>query len=302
MNEQEIDARVEELSRALRRIAAGLLEAAADHPDGVRARELSVAAGVLTNDVLARVDGGSDAVRPDEPEVRDTPPRAEITTVDTSARPGWAREKLVEMYLPDYERHLRENKDPVMTDPDLPFNRWKHLHRALYGRNTPFRAAPLWNDTVPSRGRAVIRGVTTKAEILRRLHHSYVMLKDLDSPDGELAIEVYQGCQAIEHSRVVTDGDFVGRPDLCLKLEDLRWRSLVIGAGRGEHARSELLAQLRQLDVLAAPLLELDTAFRQSESDPSLGPRIAGAAHGVKAVLHHWPPNPAEGFMEPEQP
>lgn len=301
MNEQEIDARVEELSRGLRRMAAGLLEAAADHPDGVRARELSAAARVLTNDVLPRVDGEAGTARPGEPEVQDAPPRTMSTTVNTPARPGSAREELVEMYLPDYERHLREDDDPLMMDPDLSYARWKHLHRAKHGRGRPFGDAPLWNDTVPSRGKAVVRGVTSKAEILRRLHHSYVTLRDLKSPDGELAVEIYQGCQAIEHSRAIRDGDFVNTSDLRLKLQDLRWRALVIGAGRGEHARSELLARLRQLDVLASPLLELDTAFRQRDSDPSLGSRIAGAANGVKAVLHHWSPNPAESFTEPEQ-
>lgn len=145
----------------------------------------------------------------------------------------------------------------------------------------------------------MVRGVTSRAEILRRPHHSYVTLRDLNSPDGELAVEMYQGCQAIEHSRAIRDGDFVNTADLRLKLQDLRWRALVIGAGRGEHARSELLARLGQSDVLASPLLELDTAFRQRDSDPSLGSRIAGAAHGVKAVLHHWSPNPAESFTEP---
>jgi hypothetical protein len=53
---------------------------------------------------------------------------------------------------------------------------------------------------------------------------------------------------------------------------------------------SSLLTQLRQLEVLVAAVLELDTVFRQRNSSPSLGARIAGAAHGVKAVLQHWPP------------
>ncbi|MFJ8250305.1 hypothetical protein [Streptomyces sp. NPDC094466] len=301
MNEHEIDARVEELGRGLRRMAAGLLEAAADHPDGVRARELSAAARVLTNDVLPRLDGEAGTARPGEPEVQDAPPRAESTTVTTSAQPGSARAELVEMYLPDYERHLREEKDPVMMDPDLSYAGWKHLMRAEHGRGKPFKDAPLWTDTVPSRGKAVVRGVTSKTEIMRRLHHSYVNLRDLKSPDGELALEVYQGCQAMEHSRAVRDGDFVETSGLGLKLLALRWRALVIGAGRGEHARSQLLAQLRQLDVLASPLLELDTAFRKRHSDPSLGPRIAGAAHEVEAVLQRWAPSPAGTLTDPEQ-
>ncbi|MFD3999231.1 hypothetical protein [Streptomyces rubiginosohelvolus] len=301
MNEQEIDARVEELSRGLRRLAAGLLDAAADHPDAVRARELSAAARVLTNDVLARVDGEVGTARPSEPDVQDTPPRAKGATVNTSARPGSAREELVGRYLPDYERQLHEDDDPVMMDPDLPYERWIHLHRAEFARRKPFKDAPLWNDTVPSRGKAVVRGVTSKAEVLRRLHHSYVTLRDLKSPDGELAIEVYQGCQAIDNSSVIRDGDFVNRSDLRRKLRDLQWQALVIGAGRGEHARAELITLLGQLDVLASALLELDAAFRQPTGDPSLGPKLAGAAHAVKAVLQHWPPNPAGAFTESEQ-
>ncbi|MFC7220522.1 hypothetical protein ACFQLX_20510 [Streptomyces polyrhachis] len=57
MSERDVEARVEELARGLRRVAAGLLEAAAEHPDAARVRELSTAARVLANDVLARLDG-----------------------------------------------------------------------------------------------------------------------------------------------------------------------------------------------------------------------------------------------------
>ncbi|MGW8486516.1 hypothetical protein [Streptomyces sp. NPDC055886] len=76
---------------------------------------------------------------------------------------------------------------------------------------------------------------------------------------------------------------------------------MVIGAGRGEHARAELITLLGQLDVLASALLELDAAFRQPTGDPALGPKLAGAAHAVKAVLRHWPPNPAGAFTASEQ-
>ncbi|MFD4028142.1 hypothetical protein ACFWRV_32220 [Streptomyces sp. NPDC058576] len=309
MSERDAEARVEELSRGLRRLAAGLLEAAAEHPDALRARELSAAAGVLTNDVLARVDGEAGTAppaRPGEPEVRDAVPPAKDaavdTAVDSAAVPGSAVEELVELYLPDYERQVREDDDPVMIEPDLPYRRWNHLHRVRYGRGKPFRNAPLWNDTVPSRGKRVIRGMTSKAGVLRRLHHSYVILRDLKSPEGELAIRVMQGCQAIERSRAIRDGDFVDTSDLREKLRDLQWSALVVAAGRGEPARAQLLTQLGQLEVLASALLELDTAFRRRNSTPSLGPRIAGAAHGVKAVLRHWPPTPAGAFTESGQP
>ncbi|WP_033329293.1 hypothetical protein [Streptomyces yerevanensis] len=287
MSERDVDARVEELIRGLRRMAAGLLEAAAEHPDAVRARELSAAARVLTNGVLARLDGEAVEDSPahrSEPEVQDTV----LPANNAASESGTALDELVELYLPDYARRL--DKDPVMFDPDLPYERWNSLHRVRYGRGTPFDNAPLWNDAVPSRGKAVVRGMTSKAEVLRRLHHSYVIRRDLDSPEGELAVQVLEGCKAIRRSRAIVDGDFVDESDLELKLEALQWRALVIAAGRNEHARAQLLTRLRQLEVLAAAVLELDTAFRQRNSNPSLGARIAGAAHGVKTVLRHWPP------------
>ncbi|MFE7245319.1 hypothetical protein [Streptomyces sp. NPDC057582] len=287
MSEQDVDARVEELTRGLRRMAAGLLEAAAGHPDAVRARELSAAARVLTNDVLARLDAEAVEDSPahrNEPEVQDAVPLAKNAVSES----GTALDELVELYLPDYARRLDE--DPVMFDPDLPYERWNSLHRVRYGRGNPFENAPMWNDAVPSRGKAVVRAMTSKAEVLRRLHHSYVIRRDLDSPEGELAVQVLQGCKAIRRCRAIDDGDFVDKSDLALKLEALQWRALVIAAGRGEYARAQLLTQLRQLGVLAAAVLELDTAFRQRNSNPSLGAQIAGAAHGVKAVLQHWPP------------
>lgn len=303
MSERDVDARVEELSRGLRRMAAGLLEAAAEHPDAVRARELSSAARVLTNDVLTRVDGEAGTASPARasgPEVQDAPPPAEHAAVNAPAEPGSALEELVELYLPDFERHVHEDNDPVMTDPDLPDEPWNHLQRIKYGRGKPFKDAPSWNDTVPSRGKPVIRGMTSKAEALRRLHHSYVILRDLKSPEGELAVQVLQGCLAIENSRAIRDGHFDDTWDLRRKLENLRWRALVVAAGRDEHARAQLLTHLRQLEVLASALLELDTAFRRRNRNPSPGPRIAGAALELKAMLQHWPPNPAGVFMETE--
>ncbi|MFI6060643.1 hypothetical protein [Streptomyces sp. NPDC051286] len=286
MSERDVDARVAELTQGLRRMAAGLLEAAAEHPDAVRARELSAAARVLTNNVLARLDGEAVEDSPShrsEPEVQDTVPSAKSAVSES----GTALDELVELYLPDYARRL---DDPVMTDPDLPYERWNHLHRVRFGRGKPFEAAPLWNDAVPSRGKAVVRGITSKAEVLRRLHHSYVIQRDLDSPEGEMAVQVLQGCAAIRRSRAIDGGDFVDKSDLALKLDALQWHALVIAARRSEQARAQILTQLRQLEVLAATVLELDTAFRQRNSSPSLGAPIAGAAHGVKAVLRHWPP------------
>ncbi|WP_147481250.1 hypothetical protein [Streptomyces shenzhenensis] len=287
MSEWDVDARVEELTRGLRRMAARLLQSAAEHPDAVRARELSAAARVLTSDVLARLDGEAVEDSPahrSEPEVQDTVPLAKSAASEYRA----ALDELVELYLPDYTRRLDD--DPVMTDPDLSYERWNHLHRVRYGRGNTFEDAPLWNDAVSSRGKAVVRGMTSKVEVLRRLHHSYVTRQDLDSPEGELVVQVLQGCKATQRSRAIGDGDFVDELDLKRKLDTLQWRAVVIAAGRGEQARAQLLTQLRQLEVLAAVVLELDTAFRQRSSSPSLGARIAAAAHGVKAVLRHWPP------------
>ncbi|WP_327350983.1 hypothetical protein [Streptomyces sp. NBC_01304] len=295
MSEREVDARVEELTRGLRRMAAGLLEAASDHPDDVRARELSAAARILASEVLGRLDG--DAVsdspaRRSEPEVQDAAPAAPSAVAET----GSALEELVELYLPDYERRRDDNL--VMTDPDLPYERWRHLHRVEFGRGMAYEDAPVWNDTVPSRGKAVVRGMTSKREVLRRLHHSYVTRRDLDSPEGELAVRVMQGCKAIERSRAIGDGDFVDGSDLGRKLEVLQWRALVVAAGRGEHARAQLQTQLRQLEVLAVAVLELDTAFRRRNSDPSPGARIARAAQGVKVLVRHWPPKAEEAVAE----
>ncbi|MFF2504182.1 hypothetical protein ACFVTY_12515 [Streptomyces sp. NPDC058067] len=59
MSEQNVEARVDELARGLRRMAASLLEAAAEHSEPGRARELSAAARVLMNSVLARLEGGA---------------------------------------------------------------------------------------------------------------------------------------------------------------------------------------------------------------------------------------------------
>ncbi|MER6349059.1 hypothetical protein ACWC10_27700 [Streptomyces sp. NPDC001595] len=294
MDERDAEVRVEELTRGLRRLAAGLLEAAAEHPDAVRARELSAAARALTGDVLARLDGvavDGSAAAPAEPEV------AEVAEVHDAVPPakagaesscGSALEELVELYVPRRARRLTE--DPVMTEPGLRYERWKHLHRVRYGRGTPFEKAPLWTDEVPGRGRRVVRGVHSRAEVLRRLHHTYVTRRDLDGPEGELALRVLAGCGAISRSRAMEDAELIDSSQLASRLEAVKWRALVTAAERGEHARAELRTQLRQLDVLAAAVLELDVAYRRRDSSPALGARIAGAAQGVKAVLRHWPP------------
>ncbi|MFF8985496.1 hypothetical protein ACF08E_19165 [Streptomyces globisporus] len=143
--------------------------------------------------------------------------------------------------------------------------------------------------------------MTSQREVLRRLHHSYVISRDLRSPEGELAVQVMEGCLAIERSRAIKGGTFVDRWDMGQKLTELRWRALVVAAERGDHARAQLLTQLGQLEVLAVAIRELDTVFRRRESAPSKDPRIAGAAHAVKAVLQHWPPSPAGAFTASEQ-
>ncbi|MFI8876783.1 hypothetical protein [Streptomyces sp. NPDC055243] len=126
------------------------------------------------------------------------------------------------------------------------------------------------------------------------MHHSYVTRRDLDGPEGELALRILQGCTAIRRCRAISDGDFVDGSDLEEKLKDLQWRALVIAASRSEDARAQILVRLVQLEVLAAAVLKLDVVYRQRSSDPSQGARIAGAAHGVKALLQHWPPKAEE--------
>ncbi|MEV7239049.1 hypothetical protein AB0N06_35685 [Streptomyces sp. NPDC051020] len=143
--------------------------------------------------------------------------------------------------------------------------------------------------------------MTSKAEVLRRMHHSYVVRRDLDGPEGELAVQVLLGCKAILRCRAVSDGDFIDKPDLERQMEALQWRALVTAAARGEGSGAQLLTRLSELEALAAAILELDTAFRQRNSDPFLGARIAAAVHGTKAVLRHWPPKTAEAVTEPNR-
>ncbi|GAA2316965.1 hypothetical protein OKJ48_38950 [Streptomyces kunmingensis] len=282
MTEQDVEARVDELVRGLRRMAAGLWEAAAEHPQPARARELSAAARALTNTVLPRLDGETVEADPagrSGPEVRDTVPAARST----------ALEELIELYVADYARRLDE---PVMTDPDLPYGQWKHLHRVVFGRDGDhFEHAPLWNDAVPSRGRAVVRGVTSQAEVLRRMHHRYVLRRDLDSAEGALAVQVLHACDAIRGCRAIKDAGFVALDELDLDLENLKWRALVTAAGRGAEAGSRLRELLGQVEVLATVVLELDTRYRQHGAEPALSSRIAGAAQGVQALALDWRPD-----------
>ncbi|CAM5458092.1 putative protein OS=Streptomyces cyaneofuscatus OX=66883 GN=G3I52_08270 PE=4 SV=1 [Streptomyces cyaneofuscatus] len=69
----------------------------------------------------------------------------------------------------------------------------------------------------------------------RRLHHCYVVDRDLDSPEGELAGRVVDGCRAFQASRVSRDGGFVDTYNFEKKLNGFRWRALVAAGGRGER-------------------------------------------------------------------
>jgi len=103
----------------------------------------------------------------------------------------------------------------------------------------------------------------------RRLHHCYVVDRDLDSPVGELAGRVVDGCRALQASRVLRDGGFVDTYNFEKKLNGFQCRALFAAAvGRGEHARTDLLAQLGRFEVLAAAVLGADVAFRDDGGDP----------------------------------
>ncbi|MER5888194.1 hypothetical protein ABT160_30605 [Streptomyces sp. NPDC001941] len=282
MGELDVEARVDELTRGLRKLAAGLLDAAADHPDATRARDLSAAARALTSAVLPRLEGEGPQDDPVPPPVEDTPPAPVVTAK------GGAIDELVALYLADYER--TPYRDPAMTDPGLDYKEWEHLHRVRYRREEEFACAPRWNDEVASRGRKVVRGVTTMAQVLRRMHHRYVLIRDLDSAEGELALRVRRGCKAIRDCRALSDGDFVDLSEVKRATKAFQWRALVTAAERGADAESRLRTQLAQLELAASTVLALDTAYRRRDTDPGAGTRITDAAHAVKALFAHWPP------------
>ncbi|MBZ4318363.1 hypothetical protein [Streptomyces huiliensis] len=77
--------------------------------------------------------------------------------------------------------------------------------------------------------------MSSKSEVPRRMHHRYVARRGLDSPEGDLAIRVVQGAKAISRSRAVEDGDFLDGSEPERKLKAVRWRVLVVAAGRGDR-------------------------------------------------------------------
>lgn len=186
MTESDLETRVEQLTRDLRRLASELPQVAAEHPDSARGREFSAAARVLAEGVLGRLDGA------------------------------------------------------------------------------------LAN---PSAGPA------------RRLHHCYVVDRDLDSPEGELAGRVVDGCRALQASRVLGDGGFVDTYNFEKKLNGFRWRALVAAGGRGEHAGTDLLAQLDRFEALAAAVLGADVAFRERSNGPAARARLTAAAQAMTAEI-----------------
>ncbi|MFD8062430.1 hypothetical protein ACFXA0_22505 [Streptomyces cyaneofuscatus] len=65
----------------------------------------------------------------------------------------------------------------------------------------------------------------------------------------------------------------------------MQWRALVAAAGRGEHARTGLLAQLDRFEVLAAAVLEADIAFRERNNGPAARARLTAAARAMTAEI-----------------
>ncbi|MER5951127.1 hypothetical protein ABT127_34335 [Streptomyces sp. NPDC001904] len=275
---QGAEARVEGLARELRRLGGGLLEVAADHPDPARARELSAAARVLMNSVLERLESDGGTAEP-----RDAVP---VPVPVASTESGDALQELVGMYTSEYDRELGA---PVMTDPSLSWEEQKPLRRFGYGDEAYFRTAPLWNDAVPGRGKGVVRGMTSKTEVLRRMHHRYVLARDLTGSEGELAVRVLLGGKAVLNARVIRDGGFIDRYDLERELAPLQWRALVLAAERGAGAEDRLREVLTQLETLAAAVLDLDVLFRRQTIDPSLAAAIPGAVQVVQAIVKDWP-------------
>ncbi|MGC4931243.1 hypothetical protein [Streptomyces sp. DT117] len=289
---------MEQLTRDLRRLTSELLQVAAEHPDSARGREFSGAARVLAEGVLGRLDGALvNASAGPEPEVWDAVPgsagsagaRASSSGVVGSGPAGrrvepiaTAREQLVELYVDKYERWAEK---PFFRSPHLSDKQNDAMFRLKWAKGNVFATAPLWNDVVPQRDRPVRRLLQTKAETARRLHHCYVVHRDLDSPEGELAGRVVDGCRALQASRFLRDGGFVDTYNFEKKLNGFQWRALVAAAGRGEHARTDLLAQLDRFEVLAAAVLEADVAFRERNNGPTARARLTAAAQAMTAEI-----------------
>ncbi|MFD6801562.1 hypothetical protein [Streptomyces cyaneofuscatus] len=298
MTESDLETRVEQLTRDLRRLTSELLQVAAEHPDSARGREFSGAARVLAEGVLGRLDGALvNASAGPEPEVWDAVPGSAGSAGPRASSSGsvgsgpadrrvepiaTAREQLVELYVDKYERWAEK---PFFRSPHLSDKQNDAMFRLKWAKGNVFATAPLWNDVVPQRDRPVRRLLQTKAETARRLHHCYVVHRDLDSPEGELAGRVVDGCRALQASRVLRDGGFVDTYNFEKKLNGFQWRALVAAAGRGEHARTDLLAQLDRFEVLAAAVLEADVAFRERNNGPTARARLTAAAQAMTAEI-----------------
>ncbi|MFI1353000.1 hypothetical protein ACH4TV_05365 [Streptomyces sp. NPDC020898] len=292
MIESEVDARVDELVRGLRRITGALLVMASAHPDSARARELAVAASVLTTDVLPRLDD-EEAVGPVEAaQAQGAVPPFRIPPSPTSAAGSTAIGTLVERYLPDLATRPVQ---PVLLDPELPYEKWRHLHRLTYRRPAAFDSAPSWSDPAPHLGRPVRWGIASSATVVRRMRHHYVTMRDLDSPAGQLAQRMLHASWAILESRAVR-GDLFGgghlldRHELEGKLERAQWNAAVLAAGRGDAARPQLETILREFEILARAVLELDDLYRTGPAHPAVEGRLADALRGTRALIRHWPP------------
>ncbi|WP_105975276.1 hypothetical protein [Streptomyces geranii] len=282
MIESEVDARVDELVRGLRRITGGLLVMASAHPDRGRARELALAASVLTTDVLPRLDEDVGAAA----EAEDAAPPAPVPTGSTAIG------TLVERYPPD---HAHRPARPVLLDPELPYEKWRHLHRLTYRRPAAFDSAPYWNDPTPHLGRPVRWGVASSATVVRRMRHHYVTMRDLDSHAGRLVGRMLHASRAILETRAVR-GDLFGggqlpdRHELERKLERAQWNAAVLAAGHGDAALPRLETILRDFEMLARAVLELDDLYRTRPAHPTSEGRLADALHGTAALIRHWPP------------
>lgn len=294
MIESEVDARVDELVRGLRRITGALLVMASAHPDAARARELALAASVLTTDVLPRLD--EDHGEAAAGTAQDAAPPSRIPSPPSRATTGsTAIGTLVERYPPDEARHPAQ---PVLLDPELPYEKWRHLHRLTYRRPAAFDAAPSWNDPTPHLGRPVRWGIASSATVVRCMRHHYVTMRDLNSPAGQLVQRTLHASRAMLESRAVRGDLFSGgqlpdRHELERKLERAQWHAAVLAAGRGDAALPQLETILRDFEILARVILELDDLYRTRPAHPAAEGRLAEALHGAGDLIRHWQPGTA---------
>lgn len=141
------------------------------------------------------------------------------------------------------------------------------------------------------------------------MRHHYVTMHDLNSLAGQLVQRTLYASRAILESRAVRGDLFSGgqlpdRHELERKLERAQWNAAVLAAGRGDAALPQLETILRDFEILARAILELDDLYRTRPAHPAAEGRLAEALHGTGALIRHWPPGtaPADGRAADTEP